>query len=70
MRRLAPPAVLLLVGLAAYLPVLGAGFVYDEDTEWSWSLFGLRLLGTPFTFALDVLTSPVQAFFLDDDDDC
>ena len=47
-------------------------FTYDKDTEWSWGLLGLRLLGTPFALALDCLTAPVQAwvFWDDDDDDC
>ena len=45
-------------------------FTYDEETEWSWGLFGLRVLGTPFTLALDGLTCPVQAFLFFDDEDC
>ena len=45
--------------------------VYDPETEWSWKLFGLRLLATPFTLALDCATAPLQLFFLrNDDDDC
>ncbi len=46
-------------------------FAYDEGTEWSWSLLGLRILLTPVTVGLDVLTCPVQAvLFGNDDDDC
>ena len=46
-------------------------FAYDEETEWSWQLFCLRVLLTPVTVGLDCLTCPVQAvlFFADDDDD-
>lgn len=47
-----------------------SSYVYDEETEWSWSLFGLRVLGTPFTLVLDCLTAPVQVFLWGDDDDC
>jgi hypothetical protein len=46
--------------------------VYDPETEWSWELFGLRLLATPFTLGLDCVTAPLQLFLLqnnDDDDD-
>jgi hypothetical protein len=43
---------------------------YDSDTEWSWNLFGLRLLGTPFALLLDCLTAPVQTFLFWGDDDC
>ncbi|HIE68756.1 MAG TPA: hypothetical protein EYP98_00580 [Planctomycetes bacterium] len=43
---------------------------YDAETEWSWKLFGLRVLATPFTLGLDCLTAPLQAFLLWDDDDC
>lgn len=46
-------------------------FAYDEDTEWSWGKFALRVLGTPFALALDCVTAPVQAVLLgigDDDD--
>ena len=46
-----------------------SSFSYDQATEWSWELLGVRLLGTPFALALDCLTAPVQAFFLADDDD-
>ena len=42
---------------------------YDPDTEWSWELLGMRLLGTPFALALDCLTAPVQAYFLVDEDE-
>ncbi len=52
-------------------PVRGtteAGLTYDGDTEWSWSLFGLRVLATPFTLGLDCLTMPVQVFLWGDDD--
>lgn len=42
---------------------------YDAESEWSWELLGLRLLGTPFALALDCLTAPVQAWWFDDDDD-
>jgi hypothetical protein len=47
------------------------GFAYDEQTEWSWSKFGLRVLLTPLALALDCLTCPVQAvvFGCGDDDD-
>jgi len=56
-------------------PVTGQpAYAYDEDTEWSWGLLGLRLLLTPVTLALDCVTCPVQgALGLcgdDDDDDC
>ena len=44
-------------------------FAYDEETEWSWGLFFGRLALTPFAFALDVLTCPVQAFLFGGDDD-
>jgi hypothetical protein len=43
--------------------------VYDSETEWSWELFGMRLLATPLTLILDIATSPIQAFFLQNDDD-
>lgn len=43
--------------------------VYDPETEWSWKLFGLRVLATPFTLVLDCATAPLQAFFLWNDDD-
>lgn len=43
---------------------------YDSDTEWSWNLFGLRLLGTPFAVLLDCVTAPVQTFLFWGDDDC
>ena len=42
---------------------------YDPETEWSWELFGMRLLATPITLILDCATAPIQAFFLWDDDD-
>ena len=42
---------------------------YDPDTEWSWELFGLRLLCTPIALALDCLTAPVQAFLWGDADE-
>jgi hypothetical protein len=44
-------------------PMTGCGetaYAYDSHTEWSWELFGLRLLLTPVTLCLDALTSPVQ----------
>jgi hypothetical protein len=41
---------------------------YDEDTEWSWPLLGLRVLGTPFAVALDCLTWPLQVFLWADED--
>jgi hypothetical protein len=45
-------------------------FAYDEETEWSWKLFFLRVLLTPVTVGLDCLTCPVQCvLFWDDDDD-
>ena len=44
-------------------------YEYDDSTSWTWTLFGLRLLATPVTLALDCLTAPIQAFFLGDDDD-
>ena len=43
--------------------------VYDSETEWSWELFGMRLLATPLTLVLDIATSPIQAFFPQNDDD-
>ena len=54
-------------------PITGedeSGFTYDPETEWSWSLLGLRVLLTPITVALDCLTCPIQAawFGLDDDE--
>jgi len=42
---------------------------YDDDTEWSWQLLGVRLLGTPFALALDCLTAPVQVFLWGEQDD-
>jgi hypothetical protein len=46
------------------------GYTYDPETEWSWKLFGLRVLATPFALALDCVTCPVQVFlFCNDDDD-
>tara|TARA_R110002073_G_scaffold143864_1_gene295841 strand:+ start:1280 stop:1519 length:240 start_codon:yes stop_codon:yes gene_type:complete len=49
-----------------------SAMVYDEDTEWSWKLFGLRVLVTPVALVLDCATAPLQVFFLgkNDDDDC
>jgi hypothetical protein len=44
------------------------GLEYDEDTEWSWELFGLRVLLTPVTLALDCLTCPIQACCCDRDE--
>lgn len=44
-------------------------FHYDEETEWSWGLFGLRVLGTPFAVALDALTCPLQLSLTCGDDD-
>lgn len=45
--------------------------VYDPETEWSWSLLGLRVLLTPVTLTLDLATAPLQAlFWATDDDDC
>ncbi|MGC6488283.1 MAG: hypothetical protein ACON4Z_11605 [Planctomycetota bacterium] len=41
---------------------------YDDETEWSWELLGVRLLGTPFALALDCLTAPVQAWWFGDDE--
>jgi hypothetical protein len=55
------------------IPVTGATeatFEYDPETEWSWGLFGKRLLLTPFTVVLDCVTCPVQAFLFEWDDDC
>ncbi len=55
-----------------YDPVSGtteSSFTYDEGTEWSWSLLGLRILATPFSLGLDCLTLPVQLFLWGDDDD-
>ena len=46
---------------------------YDPETEWSWGLFGLRVLATPFSLVLDCVTAPVQAILYwndDEDDDC
>jgi uncharacterized protein YceK len=48
---------------------------YDHDTKWSWGLVAIRIVATPFTLLLDVLTSPVQAcaFCQDvdkDEEDC
>lgn len=43
-------------------------FTYDEDTEWSWELLGLRILLTPVTLCLDGVTCPVQCLFWGDDD--
>src|SRR5262245_30058078 len=53
-------------------PVTGqATYVYDEHTKWTWGLFGLRVLLTPVTLALDCVTCPVQcALGLTGDDDC
>ena len=42
---------------------------YDPDTEWSWELFGFRLICTPVALALDCLTMPVQVFLWGDDGD-
>ena len=42
---------------------------YDPETEWSWELFWVRLLGTPFALALDCLTAPVQVWWFGDADD-
>ena len=50
-------------------PVTGAteaDYVYNEDTEWSWSLVGLRVLLTPFTLVLDCLTMPAQEWLWGD----
>lgn len=45
-----------------------ASYVYDKSTEWSWSLFLMRVILTPVTLCLDCLTAPVQAILADDDD--
>ena len=45
-------------------------FEYDNDTEWSWGLFGLRVLLTPISLGLDCLTCPVQAWLFFDEDHC
>lgn len=53
-------------------PVTGdddTAFAYDEETEWSWELLGLRILLTPATLCLDCLTCPVQCFLWANDDD-
>jgi hypothetical protein len=42
---------------------------YDPETEWSWKLLGVRLLGTPFALALDCLTAPVQAWWFGAEED-
>jgi len=50
-------------------PISGCGetaYAYDSHTEWSWELFGLRLLLTPITLCLDALTSPVQCACCDE----
>lgn len=36
-------------------------YEYDDETRWSWELVGLRLLLTPLSLGLDLVTSPVQA---------
>jgi hypothetical protein len=46
------------------------GFAYDPETEWSWELVGLRLLLTPFSLGLDVLTCPVQCVVFCSDAEC
>lgn len=57
-------------------PITGdeeTAFAYDEETEWSWELLGLRVLLTPVTLCLDCVTAPVQCFLWggdDDDDHC
>ncbi|MCB9877814.1 MAG: hypothetical protein H6835_09455 [Planctomycetes bacterium] len=43
--------------------------VYDQETEWSWGLLGVRLLLTPLTVLLDFATAPVQVWFWGSDDD-
>ncbi len=53
-------------------PVTGNGqtmFKYDTDTEWSWPLFFGRVLATPVTVCLDLLTAPAQDWWFDDADD-
>lgn len=53
-------------------PVTGredTSFEYQDDTSWSWGLFGLRVLATPITLCLDCLTAPVQVFLFGNDDD-
>jgi len=52
-----------------YTGETSSSFSYDQETEWSWELLGMRLLGTPFALALDCLTAPVQAYFLVDEDE-
>lgn len=44
-------------------------FEYQADTGWSWGLFAKRVLLTPITVGLDIVTCPVQAFLWGDDDD-
>lgn len=44
-------------------------FEYDSKTEWSWSMFFVRVLLTPVTLTADCLTCPVQQVFLEDDED-
>lgn len=50
-------------------PVTGeysTAFAYDPETEWSWELVGMRLLLTPFTLGLDLVTCPVQCLMFGD----
>ena len=47
----------------------GVTFEVEADADWSWDAIGLRLLLTPLSLGLDVLTAPVQCILLADDDD-
>ena len=56
-------------GQDRYTGETSSSFSYDQETEWSWELLGMRLLGTPFALALDCLTAPLQAFLWGDADE-
>jgi hypothetical protein len=42
---------------------------YRDETEWSWPLFGVRVLATPLTLLLDCATLGVQVWLWGEDGD-
>lgn len=48
----------------------GGPILAEEKQDGTWSTIGVWLLFLPIPICLDILTFPIQAPFLDDDDDC